>query len=284
MARTLHRDDPGPAFEDHIGPLSFSGAQGHTTLSLEIGGHHTNCMGSPHGGFLMAVVTALLNKAARDATGVETVRPVSLSADFLRSAAVGDRVTGTARTVRRVGEFIGLKGTLATPAGAILNADGLWQIPLPGSQTEAADSTPTQRLPEGYAEMTLADPFERHLGPFYTRPSANGTAYAFRTQPHHRNTLGQLHAGMLMTFADAALGDHVLKSLGQPLFVTVNQLSQMMGPAPIGAVVEVTPALISRADSLLVTEGLFSVQGTPVMTARSLWKVMKARPSSLTMG
>jgi hypothetical protein len=44
------------------------------------------------------------------------------------------------------------------------------------------------------------------VGPFWTRPSGEGFLYAFMAEPKHHSRRGIVQGGMLMTFADRAMG------------------------------------------------------------------------------
>src|SRR5690606_13508512 len=48
--------------------------------------------------------------------------------------------------------------------------------------------------------------FIEHVGPIWERRDADGTRYGFVAHPKHANLLGVVQGGMLMTFADRALG------------------------------------------------------------------------------
>ena len=64
-------------------------------------------------------------------------------------------------------------------------------------------------VPEGFSEIRLIDPFEIHVGPAYGAGDIPTRRYAFRVATHHCNLRGVVHGGMLMTFADLALGQAV---------------------------------------------------------------------------
>ena len=58
----------------------------------------------------------------------------------------------------------------------------------------------------GYRVFDPTDPHETNCGPFLCRETADGElVFAFRATAHHCNSRGQLHGGLLMTFADLVL-------------------------------------------------------------------------------
>lgn len=60
-------------------------------------------------------------------------------------------------------------------------------------------------IPEDFRHWA-GDPAEDRIGPFFYRVAAPGRVEtALRVQPHHVNTYGAVHGGVLMTFADYTL-------------------------------------------------------------------------------
>ena len=124
--------------------------------------------------------------------------------------------------------------------------------------------------PQGFAEVTLTDPFEVHTGPVWRK----GGTYAFRVRAEHCNMRGVVHGGMLMTFADLVLGQAVWDATDRASCVTLNMQTHFLRPANEGDLVEVTPEITRRARSLVFLRGEFQVAGETVMTAQSVWKLL----------
>ena len=59
-------------------------------------------------------------------------------------------------------------------------------------------------IPEGYRKFEFIDPFEEHVGPLWYQDGDDALRFAFKATDKHANTAGQVHGGMLMTFADFA--------------------------------------------------------------------------------
>ena len=72
-----------------------------------------------------------------------------------------------------------------------------------GKPTTPAHNLP---IPDGYDTATLFDPFEVYCGPFFDQRKRGTLKFAFRVDERHVNVAGICHGGMLMTFADSALG------------------------------------------------------------------------------
>ena len=62
------------------------------------------------------------------------------------------------------------------------------------------------QIPEGYQLLEFVDPFEERVGPLcFKVDEAGRMRFAFEASSRHANSSGQIHGGMLMTFADFAL-------------------------------------------------------------------------------
>jgi uncharacterized protein (TIGR00369 family) len=128
--------------------------------------------------------------------------------------------------------------------------------------------------PPGFRETRLVDPFERHVGPIFETGEAGAKRFGFRVDARHVDGRGVIHGGMLMTFADAALGQAAWDATDHGNVVTLNMQSQFLGPAREGDWIEVAPALIHRTQALLFFRGDFTVEGTPVCSVASVWKIL----------
>lgn len=145
-----------------------------------------------------------------------------------------------------------------------------------GSDKPRTDDPP---VPEGFVRMTLGDPFETHLGPFYEKSLAeeDGTfrrLIAFRADARHVDARGFVHGGMLMTFADMALGGCVWNACGRRPCVTLSQQSHFLQPARAGGWIECHAGLTCKTRSVLFVQGRMELTGTIIFTASSVWKVL----------
>jgi len=132
-------------------------------------------------------------------------------------------------------------------------------------------------LPEGYVEARLIDPFELYVGPVFARGDAGARTYAFRVDERHVNARSGVHGGMLLTFADCALGQAVWDATDNAPSVTLNMQGHFLKPARLGALVEVAPELTHKTRGFVFARGIFTADGEPVMSATSLWKLFLPR-------
>lgn len=128
--------------------------------------------------------------------------------------------------------------------------------------------------PEGFRETHLADPFEIHIGPVYERGDAPHKTFALLIDKRHVNMRGIIHGGMLMTFADAALGQSVWDHTDRAPSVTLNMQSQFLKPAKEGDLLTVAPQLVRKTKSLVFMRGDFQVAGETVFAVTSVWKLL----------
>jgi uncharacterized protein (TIGR00369 family) len=129
--------------------------------------------------------------------------------------------------------------------------------------------------PQGFAEIELIDPFEIHTGPVFGRREKGERRYAFMPQAHHCNMRGVVHGGMLMTLADMTLGQAVWDMTDNAACVTLNMQTQFLKPVKEGELIEVMPEMTRRTRALVFMRGDFIVAGEIVMTASSVWKLLR---------
>jgi uncharacterized protein (TIGR00369 family) len=134
----------------------------------------------------------------------------------------------------------------------------------------------TTDRPPGYTETHLVDPFEIHVGPVFEQGEKGAKRFALRVDKRHVNMRGVIHGGMLMTFADAALGQAAWDACDHAPCVTLNMQSQFLAPAKEGDLIEVVPVLTRRTRSLIFLRGDFTVNGAPVYSVSSVWKILGA--------
>ena len=113
------------------------------------------------------------------------------------------------------------------------------------------------QIPEGYQLFELIDPFEERVGPLCFKVDETGRLrFAFEAAPHHANTSGQIHGGMLMTFADFALCLTAIHGDPGDRCVTVSMHCEFTAPGEVGDFIESTAEVVRRAGSLIFVRGL----------------------------
>ena len=128
--------------------------------------------------------------------------------------------------------------------------------------------------PPGFVETALVDPFEIFIGPVFEQGALRDKTFALPIDERHVNARGVIHGGMLMTFADCALGQAVWEVTGHIPVVTLNMQGQYLKPAQTGDVVFVKPELIRRTRAFVFMRGDFKVREETIFAATSVWKIL----------
>jgi acyl-coenzyme A thioesterase PaaI-like protein len=118
--------------------------------------------------------------------------------------------------------------------------------------------------------------FSALVGPIWARQEEAGLAYGFLAEAKHANVRGVVHGGMLMTFADQALGRLVSETVGRKPIATIQLDTHFLAPARPGDFVEAHGTVTRRTRSVVFVEGALTVKGHPVSRSYGIWKVLKA--------
>ncbi len=125
---------------------------------------------------------------------------------------------------------------------------------------------------EGWA-IHVDEGFIDHVGPIWERRESGTTDYGFVAEPKHANLLGVVQGGMLMTFADRALGLEAWNAAGGVPCVTVQFDMQFLSSARIGEFVTLLrPEVVRRTASLVFLRGVLTANGRAVAAASGVWK------------
>lgn len=94
-------------------------------------------------------------------------------------------------------------------------------------------------VPEGFEPMDRGSPFLAMIGPVYSKKTDDGKlVFGVRVGPQHTNVKGLAHGGMLVTFADSALGISLTIANDEKPMVTVNLSTDFVESANPGDWVE----------------------------------------------
>jgi len=129
----------------------------------------------------------------------------------------------------------------------------------------------------GYEEIPAEGGFDALVGPLWRRPSPGGWTCAFRAEPRHANKRGVLHGGMLMTFADHAMGMNVWHAVGGSPCATVALNAEFVGAARPGDWIECDSAITRVTNALVFVRGRLFVGERTVLTATGIWKRLGAK-------
>ena len=116
--------------------------------------------------------------------------------------------------------------------------------------------------------------FGELVGPILARREDETWAYAFQSGPQHENRQGAIHGGMLMTFADHAIGAIAWEASGRRKCVTMQLESQFLSAGIPGDFVECRGEAVRVARSVIFMRGMVTVGERPVLSATGIWKVV----------
>lgn len=133
-------------------------------------------------------------------------------------------------------------------------------------------------IPDGYVRMNWFQGFGRVVGPMYERVNADKTyTRAFLVGEAHTNGMKNCHGGMLMAFADMALG-HAITLAENRYWVTVRMVTDFIDAAEIGDWVEGTGKVAGRDGDLYTVTGRIWSGDRTLMTATGIFKALGVRP------
>jgi acyl-coenzyme A thioesterase PaaI-like protein len=133
-------------------------------------------------------------------------------------------------------------------------------------------------IPAGYVRMNWFQGFGRQIGPLYERINDDKTyTRAFLVTEAHTNGMKNCHGGMLMAFADMALG-HAISLEENRYWVTVRMVTDFVDAAQIGDWIEGTGRIAGRDDDIYTVTGRIWCGDRTVMTATGIFKALGQRP------
>ncbi|WP_457092295.1 PaaI family thioesterase [Microvirga sp. P5_D2] len=120
------------------------------------------------------------------------------------------------------------------------------------------------------------DGFVGFVGPIFHKPFDKGIGrFRFIGEAKHKNRNGFIHGGMLMTFADRALGMTARQGLSRSQ-ATVQLDVHFVRPAMISKPIDMECRILRQTASLIFMDGTITSDSEVVATARGVWKTIKA--------
>lgn len=136
------------------------------------------------------------------------------------------------------------------------NFDGVWH---PGEGWEVMNGTS----------------FSRYIGPFYYKPAGERVRFCMRADSRHDNSHERAHGGVVMSFADEALGFAGRWTRQNVKMFTIEFDCRFLDGIYIGDIVEVEPEVIKSTGSLMFMRGDVVVGDRSVASCAGVWKVFR---------
>lgn len=118
--------------------------------------------------------------------------------------------------------------------------------------------------------------FIDHIGPLWEREADERLLMAFLAEAKHHNRNGVVQGGMLMAFADRAMGMSSRRATGGLPQATVQFEMQFIDAVQIGEFVVLEAELLRRTRSLVFLRGTLKVGDRVVASSTGVWKVLGA--------
>jgi acyl-coenzyme A thioesterase PaaI-like protein len=116
--------------------------------------------------------------------------------------------------------------------------------------------------------------FSAAIGPTWVSGERGSRLVGLVSDESHANDhMGTVHGGVLMTFADIALGVCAGDTLEQPWMATAQLQFQFVAAAPVGSFVTCSPELVRKTSQLIFVRGLFQADERTVGSADGIFKV-----------
>lgn len=135
---------------------------------------------------------------------------------------------------------------------------------------------PTTRLARDGWVVHSDEGFIEHVGPLWELRNAGSTRFGFIADRRHANLLGVVQGGMLMTFADRALGLQAWEAADGVPCVTIQFDMQFLSSLRIGEFVELCPEVVRRTTTLVFLRGMLMAGSRSIAAASGIWKRLSA--------
>jgi uncharacterized protein (TIGR00369 family) len=140
-------------------------------------------------------------------------------------------------------------------------------------RTGASDARPFDPAEAGW-ELVKTAGFGELTGPLWRHLKAEQLRFGFVVAQKHLNRAGNLHGGMLMTFADQAMAMTARRATGGKRHATIELNIQFVGPAFSGEFVEAQCEVVRATRSLVFMHGKMFVGARIVVTTNGIWKIL----------
>ena len=122
-------------------------------------------------------------------------------------------------------------------------------------------------------QIVANTPFGDLVGPIWRRETP-ALRWAFVVEAKHLNRSGNLHGGMLMTFADQSMAMTARQAIGGKRHATIQLNTQFIGAVRLGQFVEAEAKVVRTTRSVVFMEVKMFVEGRIVVSANGIWKIL----------
>ena len=117
--------------------------------------------------------------------------------------------------------------------------------------------------------------FSEAAGPYWLKRDDAGLQVALWAEERHGNGhLGTVHGGVLMTFADIALGAAVVEAIGKPLCATSQLAFNFVAAARAGQLITCRPETVRKTSSLVFVRGLVLADEKTIGSTEAIFTIL----------
>jgi uncharacterized protein (TIGR00369 family) len=113
--------------------------------------------------------------------------------------------------------------------------------------------------------------FGELVGPIWRKGDG---LFGIVTADKHRNHRGIVHGGLLMTFADQAMGMTGRRKTGEKPHATIELNMQFIGGVKVGDFVEAHCNVVRETRSVLFIESKLKIGAQIIASASGIWKIL----------
>lgn len=117
--------------------------------------------------------------------------------------------------------------------------------------------------------------FTALVGPIWKKVENGRPRFAFTVEGKHDNTVERAHGGMVMAFADEAMGLAVFHHKPDAHHLTVSFTTQFIDGARLDEFVEIAPEVVRVTRSLAFMEARVYVADRTIATCSGVWKTRR---------
>jgi uncharacterized protein (TIGR00369 family) len=143
----------------------------------------------------------------------------------------------------------------------------------PVASPPASRTAPFDPTAAGW-EPCLVEGFVDLVGPIWQQPTGDSCRYAFQAEHKHHNRRGVVQGGMLMTFADFAMGRTSRFANGQKPQATIQLDVHFVAAVQVGEFVEARCTVVRRTRALMFMSAELVVGTRVVATAHGVWRIL----------
>lgn len=132
-----------------------------------------------------------------------------------------------------------------------------------------------KNMPDGYISNPGLDPAEDYIGPFFYRLHSEGYTSAFIPIAKNCNLNGDVHGGVLVTFADFALCVAATDNYAEESCTSISFNCEFVAAGKEGELIECTPMITRKTGSMVFVTGTLTSSGETLMTFSSVVKRLR---------